>query len=121
MNDVVQILVVEDSKSSEFLAKRLLSDAFGEAAQVTVCETWMSAIPHIASADCVVIDWLLSGGPNAEECGALDLLKKKGIPHLLWTGMEKEALPELSCPVVRKDSDFTELIDALKDLCGEKI
>lgn len=96
-----RIVVVEDSWVDFQIVERQIV-AVCRNSTVIQHHNLHDAVKDVRDADLVIVDWNLSDGLNAQECGVLDFLKRKQIPHVVFTGQSGLDLGDT--PVIHKNT-----------------
>jgi len=110
----LKVLIIEDSSTCMQLLRETLRNRLPEV-EIVEASSWMQASPHIMDAKFVVIDWTLPDGVTAIDCGALELLDKLKIKHLIFTAFSP-SVPNVNCPVVDKSN-----VDLVCDIIEKEV
>ena len=83
--------------------------------EVVSCPSWMQAARYLGRASAVVIDWALPDGVSAVSCGAIDRLKRAGIPYMIWTANPADVPPGTGTVITKGDAGgLAEAIESLR-------
>lgn len=106
------IVAVEDSVAMQKLLAHALAGVLGDVLLVTH-DTMMSAAADVPNASGVIIDWRLADGVTASDAGAVRLLRRRGIPFVVFTGSPNDVPDDIGCPVIDK-SEIGRLVELVR-------